>query len=49
MTATYDKSATVLTTDEFADKIFDAVRGAAQVQALYLGERLGWYRPRKAR
>lgn len=36
--------AAALTTDEFAEKIFDAVRGAAQVQALYLGDRLGWYR-----
>jgi 2-polyprenyl-3-methyl-5-hydroxy-6-metoxy-1,4-benzoquinol methylase len=34
----------VLQTDEFAEKIFDAVRGAAQVQAIYLGDRLGWYR-----
>ena len=33
-----------LSTDQFAEKIFDAVRGAAQVQALYLGDRLGWYR-----
>jgi SAM-dependent methyltransferase len=33
-----------LTTDEFADKIFDVVRGAASAQALYLGDRLGWYR-----
>ena len=34
----------VSSTAEFADKIFDAVRGAAQAQALYLGDRLGWYR-----
>ena len=37
-------SDTVLRTDEFAEKIFDAVRGAALVQAIYLGDRLGWYR-----
>ncbi len=42
MSTTYD--AAVLTTEQFAEKIFDAVRGAAQVQALYLGDRLGWYR-----
>ena len=36
--------APTLRTDEFAEKIFDAVRGAAQVQAMYLGDRLGWYR-----
>ena len=44
MTATPDLATEGLTTDEFAEKIFDAVRGAAQVQALYLGDRLGWYR-----
>lgn len=44
MTTTYDPAANVLSTDEFAEKVFDAVRGAAQVQALYLGDRLGWYR-----
>ncbi|MGU3433173.1 methyltransferase domain-containing protein [Actinomycetes bacterium M1A6_2h] len=33
-----------LTTEQFADKIFDVVRGAASAQALYLGDRLGWYR-----
>ncbi|GGG09787.1 SAM-dependent methyltransferase [Rhodococcoides trifolii] len=33
-----------LTTDQFAAKIFDVVRGAASAQALYLGDRLGWYR-----
>lgn len=44
MTTTPDLTVTALTTDEFAEKIFDAVRGAAQVQALYLGDRLGWYR-----
>lgn len=43
MTTTHE-AATALTTDQFAEKIFDAVRGAAQVQALYLGDRLGWYR-----
>ena len=44
MTTTYDPAADRLTTEQFADKIFDAVLGAAQVQALYLGDRLGWYR-----
>ena len=39
MTTHFDEA--VSSTAEFADKIFDAVRGAAQVQALYLGDRLG--------
>ncbi len=43
MTTTPDLAAPVLTTEQFAGKIFDAVLGAAQVQALYLGDRLGWY------
>ena len=43
MTTTPDLAADLLTTEQFADKIFDAVLGAAQVQALYLGDRLGWY------
>jgi precorrin-6B methylase 2 len=43
MTTTPDLAAGVLSTEQFADKIFDAVLGAAQVQALYLGDRLGWY------
>src|SRR5262245_52930233 len=43
MTSTLDQPAGTLTTDEFAERIFDAIRGAAQVQALYLGDRLGWY------
>ncbi len=43
MTTTYE-AGTALTTEQFAEKLFDAVRGAAQVQALYLGDRLGWYR-----
>ena len=44
MTTTCDPAADSLTTAEFADKIFDAVLGAVQLQALYLGDRLGWYR-----
>ncbi len=32
------------TADEFAEKIFAAVLGAQQVQAIELGDRLGWYR-----
>lgn len=43
MTIAHDQDTTTLTTEEFADKIFDAILGAAQVQALYLGDRLGWY------
>jgi SAM-dependent methyltransferase len=43
MTTTPGLAPEVLTTEQFADKIFDAVQGAAQVQALYLGHRLGWY------
>lgn len=41
MTTAHDRTADLLTTEQFAD---DAVLGAAQVQALYLGDRLGWYR-----
>ena len=44
MTTTHELGASPLTTEQFADKIFEAVLGAAQVQALYLGDRLGWYR-----
>lgn len=44
MTTTHDLAADLLTTEQFAEKIFTAVLGAAQVQALYLGDRLGWYR-----
>ena len=44
MTTTHDLDAGLLTTEQFAEKIFAAVLGAAQVQALYLGDRLGWYR-----
>ena len=32
-----------LTTDQFTDHVFAALLGAQQVQALYLGDRLGWY------
>lgn len=32
-----------MTTDQFADHVFGALLGAQQVQALYLGDRLGWY------
>lgn len=41
---TFDTGTDLLTTEQFADKIFESVRGAAQVQAMYLGDRLGWYR-----
>ena len=30
--------------DEFADKVFGALLGAQQIQAINLGDRLGWYR-----
>lgn len=30
--------------DKFAERIFGAFLGAQEVQAIYLGERLGWYR-----
>ena len=33
----------VTTTDEFVEKLFTAVLGAQEVQAAYLGDRLGWY------
>ena len=32
------------TVDEFAERVFAAVLGAQEVQAMYLGDRLGWYR-----
>jgi 2-polyprenyl-3-methyl-5-hydroxy-6-metoxy-1,4-benzoquinol methylase len=32
-----------MNTDEFADHVFGALLGAQQIQALYLGDRLGWY------
>ena len=31
------------TTDAFVEKLFTAVLGAQEVQAAYLGDRLGWY------
>jgi SAM-dependent methyltransferase len=34
---------TIMTTEEFADHVFGALLGAQQIQALYLGDRLGWY------
>ncbi len=43
MTTTHELAADLLTTEQFAEKIFAAVLGAAQVQGLYLGDRLGWY------
>ncbi|MGH8774113.1 MAG: class I SAM-dependent methyltransferase [Jiangellaceae bacterium] len=33
-----------VTGDAFAERVFDAVLGAQQVQAMYLGDRLGYYR-----
>ncbi len=44
MSTTFDRPTSAMSTEQFADKIFDAVRGAALVQSLYLGDRLGWYR-----
>ena len=32
------------TTEEFADRLFGAILGAQEVQSVYLGDRLGWYR-----
>ena len=32
------------TVDEVVDRVFGAVLGAQEVQAIYLGHRLGWYR-----
>lgn len=32
------------TADAFADRVFAAVLGAQEIQAAYLGDRLGWYR-----
>lgn len=43
MTTTHELDSP-LSAELFADKIFDAIRGAAVVQSLYLGDRLGWYR-----
>lgn len=44
MTTTNDLANRTLSTDEFTEKVFDVVRGAAQAQAIHLGDRLGWYR-----
>lgn len=33
-----------MTSESFADRVFGAVLGAQEVQAVYLGDRLGWYR-----
>jgi 2-polyprenyl-3-methyl-5-hydroxy-6-metoxy-1,4-benzoquinol methylase len=38
--ATTDQGSTV---DEFVERLFGAVLGAQEVQAVYLGHRLGWY------
>lgn len=32
------------TVDTFAERVFSAALGAMQIQAVYLGDRLGWYR-----
>lgn len=41
-TITIDLTGTA-TTDEIADKLFEAILGSFEVQAAYLGDRLGWY------
>ena len=33
-----------MTTDAFADRLFQAALGAAETMSVYLGDRLGWYR-----
>ncbi|MGH3903905.1 MAG: class I SAM-dependent methyltransferase [Pseudonocardiaceae bacterium] len=35
---------TTTTVDAFAERVFGAALGAMEVQAVYLGDRLGWYR-----
>lgn len=44
MDATPAPTATGTTADEFASRLLGAVLGAQEVQAVYLGEQLGWYR-----
>lgn len=39
-----ETTTTEATTEEFAGRLFAAVLGAQEVQAVYLGDRLGWYR-----
>lgn len=41
---TMDAAPQGATTDEFAGRLLTAVLGAQEVQAVYLGDRLGWYR-----
>ncbi|HEU4427056.1 MAG TPA: class I SAM-dependent methyltransferase, partial [Pilimelia sp.] len=36
--------ATTGTTDQFADRLFNAALGTVEVMSVYLGDRLGWYR-----
>jgi hypothetical protein len=35
---------TETTTEQFADRLFRASLGTAEVMWVYLGDRLGWYR-----
>jgi len=32
------------TTEQFAERLFNAALGTAEVMSVYLGDRLGWYR-----
>ena len=43
-TATTETAPTETTTEAFAERLFGAILGAQEVQAVYLGDRMGWYR-----
>lgn len=43
-TPTSETPTTEVTTEDFAARLFSAVLGAQEVQAVYIGDRLGWYR-----
>lgn len=43
-TAATPTPTTETTTEDFATRLFAAVLGAQEVQAVYIGDRLGWYR-----
>ena len=43
MTITEDSTTTAPTADDVAERIFGSLLGAFEIQAIYLGEKLGWY------
>jgi hypothetical protein len=42
MTITATGSPSTATTDAFAERLFNAALGAAEVMSVFLGDRLGW-------